>query len=69
MRCACTRHGGMGDSGIRDKTGEGLDGSGDGIRAGARRDENREGTGGGGGGGGDKMGDGVIWEEMESGIG
>lgn len=23
----------------------------------------------GGGGGGDKMGDGVIWEEMESGIG
>lgn len=33
------------------------DGSGDGIRAGARRDENRERTG-----GGDKMGDGVIWE-------
>lgn len=32
----CIRHGGMGDSGIRDKTGEGLDGSGDGIRAGAR---------------------------------
>lgn len=53
----CIRHGGMGDSGIRDKTGEGLDGSGDGIRAGARRDENRERTG-----GGDKMGDGVIWE-------
>lgn len=45
-------------SGIRDKTGEGLDGSGDGIRAGARRDENRERMG----GGGDKMGDGVIWE-------
>lgn len=56
MRCACIRHGGMGDSGIRDKTGEGLDGSGDGIRVGARRDENREGTGGGG------VAVGIKWE-------